>query len=555
MSNLNPDEVCVIPLGGSEQFGVNLNIYSYKDSLLAVDCGVGFADERFPGIDLLLPDPKFLEENSENLKGLVITHAHEDHVGAVAYLWPKLRCPVYCSPFTAAVLRHKLTEAGLVRDVNVQIIRPGNKAFKEIGPFRVGVVHVSHSIPDTRSLIIETDLGRIVHSGDWNLDPAPVLGEPTNEEKFKDAGEEGVLAYIGDSTNSMVPGRTGTESDVEKGLEKVFAECKGRIAVTMFASNVGRLRSVALAAKATGRSVALVGRSLHTMTGCAQSCGYLDGIQKFLDMEDIDRIPADKIVIAVTGSQGEARAALARIAKGEFREFSLGRGDTVIFSARPIPGNEKDINQVKNNLASSGVRIVTPDDTEHKIHISGHPCREEILDMYRWLKPQIVVPVHGEKIQLEAQAELARSHGIEKVIVPNNGSVIRLAPGEPDIVDHIETGIIAVDQNRLLPSDHPSINSRRKLQYTGAAHVTLVLDGRGQLARDPQVSTEGLCDPDIDDLEIDLVDEIVDILEDMTWEDLEDEHLVSEEIRIGVRRYCNQRLGMKPKTTVHLVRI
>jgi ribonuclease J len=554
MNNLNPEELCFIPLGGSEQFGVNLNIYAYKDSLLAVDCGLGFADERFPGIDLLLPDPKFLEDNADKLEGLVITHAHEDHVGAVAYLWPKLCCPVYCSPFTAAVLKHKLQEAGIERDVNVQIIRTG-KAIIQLGPFGVSVVSVSHSIPDTRSLIIETDLGRIVHSGDWNLDPAPVLGKPTEEKKFIEAGEEGVLAYIGDSTNAMVTGRMGTESEVEKGLEKVFAECNGRIAVTMFSSNIGRIRSVALAAQATGRSVALVGRSLHTMTGCARACGYLDGIPEFVDLDDIDKIPAGNLAIIVTGSQGEARAALSRISRGEMRELKLGRGDTVIFSARPIPGNEKDINEVKNNLAGAGVRLITPEDTEHKIHVSGHPCIEEIKDMYRWLKPQTVIPVHGERVNLEAQAELAREAGINSVIVPCNGSVIKLAPGEPEATDHIKTGVIAVDQNRLLPSDHSSINARRKLQYTGFAHITLALDERGMLSGEPIVTTEGLCDSREEDFESRIVDEIVEIFEDMTWEEREDDHFVSEEVRIGVRRFCSHVIGLKPKTTVHLVRV
>lgn len=544
MTELNPDELCFIPLGGSEQFGINLNCYAYKDRLLVVDCGIGFADERFPGIDLLLPDPAFLEENKDALEGIVITHAHEDHVGALVHIWPRLRCPVYCSPFTAAILNHKLQEAGLIRDVNVQIVRPG-KAFKMLGPFRVGVVHVAHSIPDTRSLIIETDLGRIVHSGDWNLDPAPVLGKPTDEEAFIRAGEEGVLAYVGDSTNSAVPGRAGSESDVEKGLEEVFAECKGRIAVTMFASNIGRMRSVALAAQASGRSVALAGRSLHTMAGAARSCGYLEGLPEFLDIGDTKDIPAGNLVIIVTGSQGEARAALARIAKGEFRDVQLDRGDTVIFSARPIPGNEKDINTVKNNLVAGGIKIITPDDTKHRIHVSGHPCRDEIIDMYNWLKPRIVIPVHGERVQLEAHADLARECQIKHVIVPVNGAVIRLAPGVPETVDHVETAVLAIDQNRLIPVDHQSIAARRKLQFTGAAHVTLVVDARGNLMRDPQVTTEGLCDPGEDDFEERVVNEIDEILEDLTWEERADDKFLTEEIRIGVRRFCAHILGIK----------
>ncbi len=554
MTNLNPEELCFIPLGGSEEFGINLNVYAYKDKLLAVDCGLGFADKRFPGIDLLLPDPQFLEDNMDRLEGLIITHAHEDHIGAVAHLWPRLRCPVFCSPFTGAVLNHKLKEAGLTRDVNVQILRP-DKNGKKLGPFKVQAINVAHSVPDTRALVIETELGRVVHSGDWNLDPKPVIGKPTDAEAFKEAGEQGVLAYIGDSTNSGVPGRAGSESDVEEAFKKLFPDCKGRIAVTMFASNVGRLRSVAMAAQHAGRSVALLGRSLHTMAAAARNCGLLDGLPDFIDADNIKDIPADNLVIAVTGSQGEPRAALSRIAKGERRDIELNRGDTVIFSARPIPGNEKEINTVKNNLVAGGIKVITPDNTDYKIHVSGHPCRDEIIEMYQWVKPQIVVPVHGERTMLESQAALACECQIPHVIVPNNGSVIKLAPGTPETVDHIETGILAVDQMRLLPSDHASISARRKLQFTGAAHITLVMNGRGELEKDPLVSTEGLCDPDEDDLEDKMIEEIYEILDDMSWEEREDDNFVSEEIRIGMRRFCAHVLGLKPKTSVHLVRV
>lgn len=554
MNNLNSDELYFIPLGGSEQFGVNLNVYAYKGRILIIDCGIGFADERFPGIDLLLPDPAFLEKNQDKIEGLIITHAHEDHVGAVAHLWPRLQCPVFCSPFTAAVLKNKLTEKRLQRDVNVQIIRPG-KNLKELGPFRIGAINVTHSIPDTRALVIETDLGKVIHSADWNLDPAPVQGKPTDEERFIELGEKGVLAYIGDSTNADIPGRSKSESEVEKGLEELFSELTGTIAVTMFASNIGRLRSVALAAKAAGRTTALVGRSLNNMYGCACSCGYMESIPEFIDIKEIKNVAPSKLVIAVTGSQGESRAALARISKGEMRDVKLGEGDTVVFSARPIPGNEKDINNVKNNLVAGKVQVISSGETEHLIHTSGHPHQDEILSMYEWLKPEIVIPVHGERMQLEAHGNLAREHGIKNVIVPQNGSIIRLAPGTPEIIDHIETGILAIDQNRYLPSDHPSISSRRKLQFTGAAHITVVMDSRGNLINEPQISTEGLCSPDEDDLENQIADEIVDIIEDIMWEDRDDDAFISEEIRIGVRRLCSDITGLKPKTTVHLVRI
>jgi ribonuclease J len=554
---LKADDLHFIPLGGSEQFGVNLNVYAYKDKLLAIDCGIGFADERFPGIDLLLPDPQFIEDRRENLVGLIITHAHEDHIGAVPHLWPRLRCPIYTTEFAAAVLRRKFDEAGPeCRNARINIIRPG--AVVELGPFTARFVHVAHSIPGTCAVILETAAGRVVHSGDWNLDPRPVIGKVTDAEGFKDAGKKGVLAYIGDSTNANVPGRAGSESDVEAGLKALFSECKGRIAVTIFASNIGRLRSIAKAAEANGRSVALIGRSLHSMTAAARNIGILNDVGEFLSEEEIADLPAENVVMVVTGSQGEPRAALARIARGEKSEIPLTRGDTVVFSSRPIPGNEVEINAVKNLLISSGITVLGPGDTSHTIHVSGHPCRDEIVDMYNWTRPRLVVPVHGERTQLEAQAALARECQIENVIVPGNGTVIRLGPGAPAVIDHIETGLLAVEPSRIVSADHPAIAERRKLQFTGAVHVTLALDGKGNIADDPIVTTLGLIDEEVPEelkLEDDLVSEILDILADMEKADLKDDHAVHEEIRIGVRRYVLMTMKVKPKTTVHIVRL
>ncbi len=554
MEDIDPKALHFIPLGGSEEFGVNFNIYAYEDKFLAIDLGMGFADERLPGIDLILPELSFLEDRSDDLVALIITHAHEDHVGAVARLWKRLRCPVYCSAFTASVLRHKLREMGIEGDVEVNIVAPGETV--EVRPFSLRFVHMAHSIPDTCAVVVETPVGKVFHSGDWNLDHSPVIGPPTDEDTIRKIGESGVLAYIGDSTNSNVPGRAGSESEVEEGLEQVFRECDGRIAVTMFASNVQRIRSICKAAKACGRDVAVIGRSLHTMIGAARDCGYLNDVQDFVPEEELELLPDDKQVAIVTGSQGEYRAALARIARGDNRLYSLGEGDTVIFSARPIPGNEKDIDTVKNNLSAGGVRVITPGDVPYKIHVSGHPCQDEVLDMFRWLKPGIVVPVHGERLQIEAHADLARKAQVPQVVVPNNGSVIRLAPGQAEIVDHVETGLIAVGQNeRLMSVDHISIIERRKLQYTGAVHVSLVLDGRGDVVSGPVITTIGLCDLEEDDFESQLLDELDEILRDMTTEDLEDDGFIQEELRIGTRRFCQHILGLKPKTTVHLVRV
>lgn len=553
---LDPADLHFIPMGGSEQFGVNFNLYAYQGRWIGIDCGLGFADHRLPGIDIVLPDPTFLEERRDDLEALIVTHAHEDHVGAVPYLWPRLRCPVYCTRFTALVLKRKLEEAPESRAMEIHIIEPGDTV--DMGPFKVHFLHVAHSIPDAVSVIIETPEGRVIHSGDWNLDPTPVIGKPTDSEGFRKVGREGVLAYIGDSTNSGVDGRAGSEQDAEQGLEEVFKTCRGRIAVTTFSSNIGRIQSVCKAAEACGRSVAVIGRSMHSMIAAARDCGYLKDVRPFLSEGEIDELPADQQVLVVTGSQGEARAALAKIARGEMRGVSLGRGDTVIFSARPIPGNEKDIDEVKNNLVAAGIHVIGAGDTDHVIHVSGHPCRDEVVEMYQWTKPEVVIPVHGERVQLEAQADIARRSQVSQVIVPSNGSVIRIKKGQSGIIDHVETGLLGVEAGRLVPTDHPAILERRKLQFTGAIHVSVVLDARGDLVSRPEVSTIGLINPEDEKekaLERDLCDELEDILADMQRSDRKDDHAVHEELRIGARRFVNMVMGIKPKATVHVIRV
>ncbi|MCE7886000.1 MAG: ribonuclease J [Alphaproteobacteria bacterium PRO2] len=549
------DSLYFLPLGGSEQFGVNMNVYISGGKFLVVDCGIGFADERFPGIDLVLPDPEFLEQNREKIAGLVITHAHEDHIGAVAYLWKRLQCPVYTTRFTGAVLRGKLNDQG-VKNVPVHVVKPNEEV--DLGPFGLTFIPVSHSVPDTCSLLIETPEGNVLHSGDWNLDPKPVVGQRIDENDFKKAGQKNIIAYVGDSTNAEVPGRAGSESEVEKGLEAEFQKCKGRVAVTIFSSNVGRIISIVRAAQKCGRRVAVVGRSLHKMIDAAMECGYLRDVPHFLSEDEFEDVPPSELVMIVTGSQGEFRSALARLARGEHQSFALHRGDTVIFSARSIPGNERAVNDVKNNLSGAGVHIITPSDTDSIIHVSGHPCRDEIAEMYQWVMPQTVIPVHGERVQLEAHAAFARQCQIQNVIVPSNGTIIKLAPGRPVVVDHITTGLLAVDQKRIISADHGSISDRRKLQYTGAVHLSIVLDAKGVLKGEPKLDTVGLIDQQLSgekSIEDSLYNEILDILEDMTDEDLGNDHFVEEELRIGIRRFFVHTLGFKPKTTVHVLRI
>jgi ribonuclease J len=552
---LEPNALHFIPLGGVEQFGVNFNLYHTQGKWIIFDCGIGFADERFPNVDILLPDPKFIEGQRDQLVGLVITHAHEDHIGAVPYLWPRLKCPVYCTPFTAAVLRQKCDDFPNCKGMKIIEIQPDQ--ILNLSPFTLKFLSVSHSIPEAVATVIETSHGRVVHSGDWNMDPSPVLGGRTNPAQFKAVGNDGVLAYIGDSTNAPVMGRGGSEKDVEDGLAKVFAECKGRIAVTIFASNIARIRSIAKAAKATQRSVCLLGRSLHRMTGAARACGYLKDIDVFIKEDDLGYVPLDRVVLIATGSQGEAPAAMARIARGEWPNIRLGKGDTVVFSSRAIPGNETEINTVKNNLSAAGVTLIDPDTTAHKIHVSGHPYRDDVSDMLDWVRPQIVVPVHGERVMLNAHASLAHEKNIPHVFVPNNGSVIRLAP-DPAVIDHVQVGLLAVEPQRIVSSDHKAIAERRKLQYSGAVHITVGLDSRLQLLADPKVTMVGLVDHDNKDemlITNDIRQEIEDTLVDLRDEGVDESEAIEEELRVAVRRLVNQVFGIKPKVSIHLLRI
>ncbi len=548
---LDSDGFYFSPMGGSEEFGVNFNLYVCDGEYLIIDCGIGFADDRHPGIDLLLPDPSFIEKNRDKIAGIIITHAHEDHIGAVAYLWERMGCcPIYATPFTARVLDKKLEQEG-VFDASVNIIEQNN-SFDIGSNFSAEFVPVSHSIPDASSMIIKTKYGSIIHSGDWNLDQEPIIGTKTSAERFKSIGDDGVLAYIGDSTNSQVNGYAGSESDVAKGLMSEFSNHKkGKIFVTMFASNIGRIISIARAAAAVDRSVALVGRSLHRMVGIAMECGYMDGLPDFLEESDIEHISDDNLLIIVTGSQGEHRAALARIARGDHRRVSLNRGDTVIFSSRAIPGNERTISVVKNNLSAAGINMVTPRDTQNLIHVSGHPCKAEVETMLEWLRPTCVIPVHGERQQLDAQGRIANDLNVDHVIVPSNGSVIRLAPNAPKLVGEIETGLLAVDQRRIIPATHQSITARRKLQYSGAVHASLVLDSNLNILGSIKIDTVGLSCKKSDDCIIqELEDYILDALDSLDIGLSEDE--IAEQIRISLRKYVLEILGLRPKTTMHV---
>lgn len=543
-----------LPLGGSGEIGMNLNLYCHQGKWLMVDLGISFADDTMPGLDVIMPDPAFIAARRNDLVGLVLTHAHEDHLGAVQYLWPELRCPVYCTPFTAAFLRAKLHEKGLSSTVPIHEIPLGGTV--EVGPFSVEYVTMTHSIPEPNALAIRTSAGTILHTGDWKLDPDPLVGETADEERLRAIGDEGVLALVGDSTNALVPGASGSEATVRDALMELFGRYRDRrIAVSCFATNVARLESIAAAAAAHDRHVALVGRSLWRINEAARATGYLADVPKFLSEHDASYLPREKLVLICTGSQGEPRSALARIAANDHPQVTLSRGDVVIFSSREIPGNERAIGRMQNQLVTQGVELVTAD--EASVHVSGHPARDELVRMYQWVRPRIAVPVHGEQRHQQAHAVLAEDCQIPHSIVPANGEILRLdGPEGARVVAHVRAGRMAVDGKRLVPLDTGMMRARNRMVNNGAAVVTLVMSATGELMTAPQVAVMGLIDEATDrDLLLDVVDAVRESVAMLPKSARADDAQVKEAARIAVRRCFNASHGKKPVTEVHLVRV
>jgi ribonuclease J len=544
----NSKDLVFLPLGGAGEIGMNLNCYGYGPpdarSWIVIDCGVLFGRETTtPGVDLMMPDVRFLEEQRASLLGLVLTHGHEDHLGAVAHLWPRLRCPVYATPFTARLLRNKLEEAGLEARVNVQVVPLGGKV--KLGPFALTFISITHSIPEPNAIAIRTPLGTVVHTGDWKIDPDPQLGEVTDDAALRALGNEGVLACVCDSTNALVPGESGSEAMVKTALHDLIGTLTGRVAVTAFASNVARLKSVAEAARANGREIVLVGRAMRTMVEAAQDTGYLRDFPRVWPEDDSARLPADHVLYLCTGSQGEARAALARIAAGEHPYVSLGEGDTVIFSSRIIPGNDLAIFALQNDLAARGVAVLT--ERDHFVHVSGHPARDELAQMYSWLKPKLAIPVHGELRHMSEHARLARSLQVPNAIVALNGQMVRLAPGTPEIVDEAPAGRLHLDGDILVHEEEGFAKSRRALSFAGFIGITLVLDRRGRVAADPVLHMEG-----IPDAVIEPVTEAVSNALNGKSKRGED---LKEQVRIAARRAANDVWGKKPIVRVQTVEI
>ncbi len=553
----NNAELVFLPLGGLGEIGMNLALYGYgpakKREWIMVDCGVTFPGPDLPGVDLVLPDIEFVREQRDNLKGMIITHAHEDHFGAIATLWPGLNVPVYTSPFTAGLLEAKREYDSWMREIPVTIFKGGDTI--NVGPFTIEGVPVNHSIPEPMALAIRTPLGNIVHTGDWKIDHAPTLGPKTDEARFRAIGDEGVLALMCDSTNAMRDGVSPSEEEVSASLRKVIENAEGRVALTTFSSNIGRIRSIAKAADEAGRQVLLLGSSLKRAVAVARDLGLMEGVKPFVDEDEFGYIPRDKVVAILTGSQGESRAALAKLSRDEMRNVALAAGDLVVFSSRAIPGNEKAIQEIKNGLVEQGVHILT--DNEALVHVSGHPRRNELKQMYEWIRPEILVPVHGEAQHLTAQKELAEQSGIAQVPRVRNGDMVRLAPGPAEVIGHVEAGRVFKDGKLIGNFDEMGIGDRRKLSFVGHVSVNVVLNSKFEFSGDPDVVPIGLPGFDDDDEKMEdvLFDAVLGAVESIPRSRRKDLGMVKEAIRRSVRAAANECWGKKPVVTVFVNRL
>jgi len=553
------DELVFLPLGGSNEIGMNFNLYGFGPAhdrkWIVVDLGVTFGDQTTPGVEVILPDPEYIEEYADRILGIVLTHAHEDHIGAVAWLWPRLKAPVYATPFTAFILREKLREADLLEEVGITEVPLGGSI--ELGPFQLDLITLTHSIPEPNGLAIRTPLGTILHTGDWKIDPDPLLGDVTDAAAIRKLGDEGVLAMVCDSTNVFVDGHAGSEAGVREALTSLIGGLKGKVAVACFASNVARMDSVIRAAEAAGRRVCLAGRSMHRMAAAAKSVGLMQDIQPFLDDTEAKHLPESKVLYLCTGSQGEPRAALARIADGTHPHVNLGAGDAVVFSSRVIPGNEIPIRNLQNKLTERGVRLYTERD-HPGIHVSGHPCRDELAEMYAWARPTIAVPTHGERRHLMEHAAFARDLQVPQQVTPRNGDMVRLAPGRAEVIDEVPSGRLFVDAGVLTPENGEALRERRHAAFNGVIAVSVVLDGRGKIASGPQVRALGLPTEDEDHLD-EVLDELADEAEGaikrLKGEEKELDDSIETAISRAVKKASQRIWGRRPVVETTVLRI
>jgi ribonuclease J len=552
------DELVFLPLGGLGEIGMNAALYGFgperERQWILVDCGMGFGgEEQLPGIDVVYPDLRFIEEERHNLLGIFITHAHEDHIGALVEMWPRLRAPVYATRFAVGLLETRRLSEPNAPKVNLKEIAPGQRL--KIGPFDIEYVPVAHSIPESNALAIRTPHGLVVHTGDWKIDNTPYLGSLTSEEAFRALGDEGILALVCDSTNVVREGESPSEADVARNLARLIKDAPHRVAITTFASNVGRMRSVAEAARECGREVIVVGRAMDRVVEVAKECGYLEGLPEFRSAESFGYMPRDKVVALLTGSQGEPRAALARIAQDEHPDIALSAGDRVIFSSRAIPGNEKAVGSIINSLIDQGIEIIT--DRTELVHVSGHPRRGELAQMYKWTRPRIAIPAHGEALHLAEHEKFARAQGVPEVVRAKNGTLVRLSPGKAEIVDNVPAGRLYRDGNIVIPSGERALPERRKLAFAGIVTVAIAINDRGDIAGDPVVDAMGLPEKNRDgrDMTDIVADAVADLLDGLSKAKRRDPEAVENAVHRAVRAAVNQEWGKKPACHVLVIEV
>ena len=549
-------ELVYCSLGGAGEIGMNLNLFGYgkpgEYKWIIVDIGVTFSDDNIPGIEVILPNPEFIVNQKENLLGIVLTHAHEDHVGAIAHLWPMLECPIYATPFTAAIVREKFKELKINIGNHLKIVKLSGNV--KLGVFDIDYVTLTHSILEPNGLAISTPEGLVLHTADFKIDDDPLIGEKTDVKKLTELGKKGVLAMICDSTNIFNLGSTGSESSVRTGLLTVLEKMKNRIVITSFASNVARMETVFKVAEKIGRQVCLVGRSMNRIYQLARQCNYLQEIKVPIDVRDAKKIPKNKIVFLCTGSQGEQRAALARIANGTHPDLYLEKGDNVIFSSRIIPGNEKKLYKIFNDLSKSEINVLSEENS--MIHVSGHPAREDLKKMYNWAKPKILIPVHGEQRHMAEHINFAKEMGVKFPVKVNNGEIIRLAPGEPQVIDKVTSGRVYLDGKVLIDNDSPVLKERRNMAANGYMEITVLISKNGQIKNNPIITLKGipLIEEDESEIEYDLEDVVMDTCKSFNLNNSKQEKNLIDTLKGNCRKLINDKSGKKPFVNINLVR-
>jgi len=550
------EELIFCPLGGSGEIGMNMNLFAYgkpdNQKWIIVDIGVTFADDTIPGIDLIYPDPGFIIDKKEDLLGIILTHAHEDHIGAIAHIWPKLKCKIYATPFTAVLINEKFKEKKIDISKELKIVQLNSTL--DLDPFKIEFVTLTHSILEPNGLKIETPVGNILHTGDWKCDPDPLIGENINSKRLKEIGDEGVLAMICDSTNVFSAGRAGSELDVRNNLLKVMQRLNKRIIITSFASNVARMETAFYCAEKTGRQIALVGRSMHRIYKAARQCGYLNNVIEPLDARDVKNIAREKIVYLCTGSQGEPMGAMNRIANYIHPDVFIERGDTVIFSSKIIPGNEKKLYKLHNQLVKEGIEVIS-EENEY-IHVSGHPNREDLKDMYNWIKPKCVIPVHGEHRHMIEHINFAKEMQVPYPVKVENGDIVRIYPGnKPEVFDKAPSGKLYVDGNISVEEDSQSIKERKNLSANGFIEATILITPKGNIHNRPLLTFRGLPIYEKEEFLYELEDEIEKTTRSFSLNNKKQETNLIDALKTTCRKFTKEKTGKRPLTNINLVRI